>query len=135
MSYNLIAHDGKYGQWRKWANAVGEPFSTLPGDHIKDVELRLTRPATIRGTVTELKSPAVGKEVRAADFDNRANRYYVPTTKTDDEGRFELKFVGPGKQYIQVEPFWLDPSQAPAGTSTVVEVEEGATIEDVHIGN
>ena len=29
--YNLVAHDGKYGQWRTWANGVTRPFATKPG--------------------------------------------------------------------------------------------------------
>ena len=29
--YNLVAHDGKYGHWRTWANGVQRPFSTKPG--------------------------------------------------------------------------------------------------------
>jgi hypothetical protein len=136
FEYNLIAHDGKYGQWRNWANGTGEPFTTKPGDRLQGLELRLTRPSTVRGRVISVGGkPLAGKEVRAADFDKRDNRYYHPTTKTDNQGRFELKFVGPGKHYIQCEPFWLDASQAPPGTTTVVEVQEGGTIEGVEIGN
>src|SRR5205085_10084377 len=29
--YNLVAHDGKHGQWRKWANGVLPPIQTTPG--------------------------------------------------------------------------------------------------------
>src|SRR3954453_12016487 len=71
---------------------------------------------------------------RAADAENHDNRYYVPTTKTDDKGNFELKFVGPGKHYIQVDPFFLNPTEAPANPSTVIDVKEGETIDDVKIG-
>ena len=35
--YNLVAHDGKYGQWRTWANGVLPPFRTTPGQVIDDV--------------------------------------------------------------------------------------------------
>jgi protocatechuate 3,4-dioxygenase beta subunit len=132
--YNLVAHDGKYEEWRKWANGTGEPFRTKPGDRKENVTLRLTRPGTIRGHVsTSVGFPAAGKDVRAADAQRRDNRYYHPTTKTDANGDFELKFVGPGKQYIQAEPYWLDPAQAPKGTSAVVELKEGATVEGVEI--
>jgi protocatechuate 3,4-dioxygenase beta subunit/beta-lactamase regulating signal transducer with metallopeptidase domain len=132
--YNLIAHDGKYEQWRKWANGAGAPFTTKPGDHINNVELRLTRPATVRGIVkTTDGKPAVGIDVRATDVNNRDNRYYHPTTKTDKQGRFELKFVSPGKHFIQSAPFWLQSDQAPGRTSALVELKDGETKEDVSI--
>lgn len=135
VEYNLIAHDGKYNEWRRWANAVGEPFSTKPGQRIEGVEMKLQRPATIRGRVLQNGEPAsAGVQVRAADVLNRDNRYYVPTTKTDEEGRFELKFVRPGKFYLQAEPFWLNPAEAPTG-SEIVDVEEGATIDEVEINS
>ncbi len=127
--YNLIAHDGKYEEWRRWANAVGEPFQTHPGERIENVTLRLTQPASVRGRVTVNGKPAAGKQVRAADFAGHDNRYYLPTTETDAHGNFELKFVSPGKQYIQAEPFFLEANQAVAGTSSVVDVKEGETVE------
>jgi beta-lactamase regulating signal transducer with metallopeptidase domain/protocatechuate 3,4-dioxygenase beta subunit/5-hydroxyisourate hydrolase-like protein (transthyretin family) len=133
--YNLIAHDGKYGKWRKWANYTGEPFRTEPGSRIDNGDLQLIRPATIRGRVgTAVLTAAPNKEVRAADVDGRNNRYYVPTTRVDGNGNFELKFVAPGKHFIQIDPFYLDPKIAPLGTSTVVDVKEGETIDDIQIG-
>ena len=133
-SYNLVAHDGKYGEWRTWANGATEPYRTQPGDCIEYVELRLTRPATVRGTVlTDQGEPAAGKKVRAADFHKHDNRYYHPTIKTDANGRFELKCVAPGKQYIQCEPFWLDAAQAPAGTTTAVEVKSGDVVDGLQL--
>jgi len=44
--YNLVAHDGKYGEWRTWANGVLPPFRTRPGEVVRDVTVRLTLPAT-----------------------------------------------------------------------------------------
>ena len=49
--YNLIAHDGKYRQWRQWAAALSEPMKTQPGDTNSGVEMQLTRPGTVRGRV------------------------------------------------------------------------------------
>jgi hypothetical protein len=51
------------------------------------------------------------------------NRYYDPTTRTGEDGRYELRFVRPGEQFIQVAPFWLDAKQAPPGTSRPLTLE------------
>ncbi len=116
--YNLVAHDGKYGQWRTWANGVLPPFRTKPGEVFRDVELCLTQPATVRGRVTDASGhPIPGREVRASAADRYENRYYDPTVKTMADGRYELKFIRPGTQFIQVAPFWLDAWQAPEGTT------------------
>ncbi len=116
--YNLVAHDGKYGQWRTWANGVLPPFRTKPGEAVRDLELRLTRPATVRGRVTDPDGrPVPGREVRASAADRLENRYYDPTVMTAADGSYELRCIRPGKQFIQVAPFWLDARQSPEGTS------------------
>ena len=66
-----------------------------------------------------------GREVRASAADRRENRYYDPTATTRDDGTFELRFVRPGEQFIQVSPFWLDAGEAPEGTSQAVVLESG----------
>lgn len=107
--YNLIAHDGKYQEWRNWANANGQVLSTTPGQVITDVELRLTRPATVRGRVTDSAgNPQAQIKVRAAAADGNDNRYYIPETKTDSDGRYTLRFIAPGRHFVQVVP--LSPS-------------------------
>jgi protocatechuate 3,4-dioxygenase beta subunit len=124
--YNLVAHDGKFQQWRHWANGVLPPFRTKPGEEIRGVELKLTRPATVRGRVTDLSGqPMANRQVRAAAADLLENRYYDPTVLTAADGTFELKFIRPGEQHIQVYPFWLDPNQAPAGTSHTLTLKPG----------
>jgi protocatechuate 3,4-dioxygenase beta subunit len=123
FEYNLIAHDGKYLQWRKWANGATEPFQSQPGEVIEGLEIKLTRGGIVKGTVLDEKGqPKPNVEVRAAAVDMRDNRYYVPTTKTDQDGRYELKFVAPGRQHIQVAPFWLRADEAPNASTAVVEV-------------
>ena len=88
--YNLVAHDGKYNQWRKWANGVLPPITTVPGQEIDDVELKLTRPATVRGKVVDAAGkPVPFCEVRAHSADKIENRYYDPTTKSKEDGTFE----------------------------------------------
>jgi hypothetical protein len=124
--YNLIAHDGEYQQWRTWANGVRPPFRTRPGEAIDGVELRLDRPAVVRGRVTDAKGqPIAGREVRASAADRLENRYYDPTATTAADGTYELKFVRPGEQFIQVAPFWLDARQAPEGTSRTETLAAG----------
>jgi hypothetical protein len=126
--YNLIAHDGKYGQWRTWANGVLPPFRTKPGEERDHVILKLTRPASVRGRVTDAGGkPVVGREVRVSAADRLENRYYDPTTTTAADGSFTLKFIRPGEHFIQVAPFWLDARQAPAETTRSMTLSEGET--------
>jgi hypothetical protein len=130
--HNLFAHDGKYGKWRKWANAVGEPFQAKPGDKIENVTLTLQKGGTVKGRATYANGePAADRRVRAAMTDGLDNRYYMPESRTDKDGNFELKFVRPGEAMIQVEPYWLDPNQAPGGTSQTVTVKAGETTEGI----
>ena len=130
--YNLIVHDGDYQEWRHWANGVSETMTTTPGQTIENFDLQLTEPAIVRGRVLQDGKPVAAREVRTHAFDKRENRYYDPTTRTDDEGRFELKYVRPGKHYLQVEPFWLSAEEAPGG-SRIIEVKAGETLDGVEL--
>lgn len=130
--YNLVAHDGKYQQWRSWANGVGEPLQSIPGQTIEAVELRLTHPAAVYGQVTNsLGTPRPGIKVRAAAVDKLDNRYYLPETETDAAGNYELRFIRPGKHRIQIQPFWLDADEAEGLTTQIVELDAGGVSEDV----
>jgi beta-lactamase regulating signal transducer with metallopeptidase domain/protocatechuate 3,4-dioxygenase beta subunit len=132
--YNLIAHDGKFEEWRKWANGVLEPIQTQPGQIIENVVIKLNEPAVVKGSVVDTSGkPSANHQVRTSAFDKLENRYYDLTVRTDANGNFELKFVRPGKQYIQADPFWLDANQAPEGTSQIVTVEAGQTLEGVKL--
>jgi len=124
--YNLVAHDGQYLEWRRWANGVLPVIHTQPGEVLKDIEIRLSRPATVRGRVIDSKGRPVAKhEVRASAVDLLENRYFDPTVSTSDDGSYELKFVRPGKQRIQIAPFWLDPRQSPRGSSYELNLTPG----------
>jgi len=124
FAYNLVAHDGKYEQWRTWANGIIAPFRTRPGQVMDNVTLSLTRPATIRGRVIDAAGqPIVGREIHAIAADKRENRYYEPTTKTGPDGTFELRFLRAGEQYIQVAPYW----QTSTGASRTLTLAEGET--------
>ena len=130
--YNLVAHDGKYGQWRTWANGVLPPVKTTPGQAIENVTLTLTRPAVVRGKVVDAEGrPVAGREVRAHAADRLENRYYDPTTRTKADGTFELRFVRPGEQWVQVAPFWLSGADAPPGTSRTLTLRAGQVVENV----
>jgi hypothetical protein len=130
--YNLVAHDGKYQQWRTWANGVQRPFSTKPGER-RSVVLLLTRPARVRGRVVDGNgNPIADREVRASAADRLENRYYDPTVKTAANGTFDLKFIRPGEQFIQVAPFWLDARQGPTQSSQTVTLEPGETKEGLN---
>ena len=110
------------------------PFKTTAGQELGDVELQLTRGGTVRGQVLNSKGkpkPHIG--VRAVRMDLLDNRYYVPTTKTDDDGRFELKFIQPGRQHIQGGEFWTPPNVQADGSAQIVNIEPGATIEDMKL--
>jgi hypothetical protein len=130
--YNLVAHDGKYGEWRTWANGVLPPVKTTPGRVLENVTLRLTRPAVVRGKVVDAKGrPVAGREVRAHAADGLGNRYYDPTTTTKADGTFELGFVRPAEQWVQVAPFWLRGADAPVDTSRTLKLKEGQVVEEV----
>jgi beta-lactamase regulating signal transducer with metallopeptidase domain len=132
--YNLVAHDGKYQQWRKWANGTLPPIRTMPGQEIEGVEIRLTRPATVRGIVLdEQGKPVAYREVRAHAADKLESRYYDPTVKTKKDGTFELPFIRPGEQYIQAAPFWLTAEQAPQDATKTVTLEAGQTREGIEL--
>jgi protocatechuate 3,4-dioxygenase beta subunit len=132
--YNLVAHDGKYNQWRNWANGVLEPIVTNPGDVIENVTITLTQPGTVKGTVVDSSgNPIPNHQVRACAFDKLENRYYDPAVRTDVNGNFEIKFIRPGKHYIQASPFWLSAEQAPEGTSQIVTVSEKQLLDGVKL--
>jgi|GEM_PF-2782310 len=133
-TYNLVAHDGKIFTWRKWANGVLPPITTQPGEVLEGIDLHLTRPGIVKGRVLDANGkPVANREVRTAPTDMMENRYYDPTTKTDAEGRFELKYVRPGEQFVQAAPFWLDPTTSPPGTSQTLTVEAGKTVDEVQL--
>lgn len=132
--YNLIAHDGRYKEWRNWANGASEPIRTEPGQRLRDFDIRLQRPGTVRGRVLVPEGQSAANfDVRAVDVSQHDNRYYVPTTTTNDDGTFELSFVAPGKHHIQVEPFWLYSEEVLEDSTAVVEVLAGETIEGIEL--
>jgi protocatechuate 3,4-dioxygenase beta subunit len=132
--YNLICHDGDYQEWRTWANGGMEPMTTQPGDVKEGVVLHLQRPCIVRGRVMDAAGkPMAEHAVRACAADRKDHRYYVPEAKTDSGGNFELKYVAPGKHFVQAAPYWLNPEEAPVGSSRVVETAAEKPVEGVEL--
>ncbi len=134
VEYNLMAHDGAYNQWRKWANGVLPPIKTTPGQNLENVILPLMQPCVIKGRVVKKDgTPLPNHEVRAQSAAKDQNHYYDPTVRTREDGTFELDFVGSGRQYIQAAPFWLKAEEAPAGTSILVELSGGKSVDNIQL--
>lgn len=120
VQYGLMAHDGDYREWRNWANGVSELISTKPGQKFENFDLKLNRPATVRGRLVINEGLSIGdREVTAEAADKRENNYYDPTTKVNADGTFELKFLRPGKQIIHLG------RTRPSKSSVEVELKEG----------
>ncbi len=124
--YSLFAHDGKYHEWRTWANGVGPTIQTVPGQVVADAEIRLTRPAAVRGKVIDGDGrPIADRKVRARGADGLGNITYSPTAMTSTDGSYALKFIRPGEAFIQVAPFAPGTQQPPAETSQVLDLAPG----------
>ncbi|MDB4766324.1 M56 family metallopeptidase [bacterium] len=130
FKYNLIAHDGDYEEWRNWANGFSDPIQTKPGQVVKDFDLTLTRGGTVKGKIT---NPRPGLQVRAITSTMRGNRYYTPTAEVAADGSFEIKFVSPGKNFVQVDTLWMAPEHAPEGMSVIAEIAEEQTVKDIEL--
>jgi beta-lactamase regulating signal transducer with metallopeptidase domain/protocatechuate 3,4-dioxygenase beta subunit len=132
--YNLVAHDGGYQEWRRWANGIGEVLQTRPGQELSNFELQLTRPGVVRGRVVDGNGkPIRNHRVRTQSADYRENRYYNPETRTNDSGEFELKFVRPGEHFVQADPFWLVDNEAESESSRRITVEAGKTVDGIEL--
>ena len=130
--YNLIAHDGGYQEWRRWANGVGDVIHTRPGEKLTGIELQLTRPGIVRGKVVDADGKPVSKHrVRTHAADKLENRYYDPETHTNERGEFELRFVRPGEHYVQADPFWHADENANSDASKRITVEASETVDGI----
>jgi len=132
--YNLIAHDGEYQEWRRWANGGGYSLQTQPGGKISGVELQLTRPGKIRGRVVdENGKPVANREVFARSADGRGHRYYEPEAKTASDGSFKLSHVRPSEQLVQLSPLMKAVSIKELVEGAQVTVQSGETVSGVTI--
>jgi hypothetical protein len=132
--YNLVAHVGNMHTWKDWANGISKPFFSGPGEVIKNMDINLNYPCKIQGTVVTPDGKACkGIAVRATAADFCGNRYFNPSAVTDENGRFTLEYLRPGKHYIQAQPFWLDPRQAPARSCKLVKVSPESRLNDIQL--
>ena len=92
------------------------------------MDLKLNRPATVRGRLIIEGGRVVGDcEVTAQAADKRENRYYDPTTRVNEDGTFELKFVRSGTQTIRLNSTW-------SGESSInVDLKEGEVLEGIEL--
>ncbi len=133
--YNLIAHDGKYSEWRTWANGIVPGFQTAPGQVIEGLEIKLTRPGTIQGRIVDAQGqPIAGCTVDAEATDMLDNRYYVPLhVRTNADGRFELQFVRPSNYVVEVRDMRQDPGARVRPLKKPLLLREGESLKDVVI--
>jgi protocatechuate 3,4-dioxygenase beta subunit len=77
--YNLMAHDGSYSKWRKFAAGVTDPIQTKPGQRIENLDIQLHRPAAVRGQVKATD----GRRVGGASTRSRQTR--EPVLRSDNK--------------------------------------------------
>ena len=129
--FNLIAHDGKYREWRGWANGVSADLQSEPGETIADIQLQLTRPGVVQGRVVDVNGDAIGnREVYVHGEQGRGHRYYEPQTETTEDGSFELKYLRPGGHVVSLSPKL---NVAEDRASALVSVQSGETVGGVTI--
>lgn len=128
--YSLFVHDGDICEWRNWANGVGKPFQSKPGDVIENMNLQLTVPAVIRGRLTSMGKPVADREVGVECVDERESLFFQPTTYTAADGTYELKFISPGQHYVYANPLYRPPTADPKGIR-VIDVKSGGIFENV----
>lgn len=107
------------------------PYGTRPKTRGRRVETDTSGDCP-RASINQFGKPPPHVKVRAAAVDKRDNRYYLPATTTDETGRYELRFVAPGEQCIQTEPFWLFAADAPKESSHIITVKSGTVVENVN---
>lgn len=130
----LIAHDGKYGEWRRWANAVSSGIRTEPGQNIEGLLLKLHLASAVEGVVTnEEGAPVVGRAVWSFPADGMENRTYEPQGVTDDLGHFRLDHLRSGKQLIEVEPARLHAVEPYGPGIRPVNLTEGTVMKGIDL--
>ena len=133
--YNLVAHDGDFMEWRKWANGITERLDTKPGGHIDNMTITLNRPCTVSGTVRDGNGyPTANHTVHAYPTDPFGNHYYDPLTKTNENGKYTLRFIRDGANMIisaNMLPF--DSDKAPEGIKRLVKLKVGENRENIDL--
>jgi beta-lactamase regulating signal transducer with metallopeptidase domain/protocatechuate 3,4-dioxygenase beta subunit len=125
IACTLVGTDRGEPAPRRWADGQSWPFTASPGQVVDGLEIRLTRPATIRGKAVDVKGEAVPK----ADVVANIPGPIIPMAKTADDGTFELNFLPPGECTLQV--LGNSPNARPA--TTPVTLREGQTRDNIQV--
>ena len=127
VTYNTIAADPIKG---RWANAVGEPFESEPGDTFA-FNLQMTAGGVVRGRVVDKRGDPIGDiEVEATPNDKRGNVYYYGRAVTDAEGRFVIAPIRSGDFTIYPDTVKdVNSAQIPRDAKRKIFVSEGRTTE------
>jgi uncharacterized GH25 family protein/beta-lactamase regulating signal transducer with metallopeptidase domain len=133
VEYFLVGHDGTWHTSGTWANGYANPIRTKPGQTVGEIELWLTRGATIRGQVVDHQGqPLAGKTVVARAKQAGESAIFAPRATTDSEGRFELRNVEAGSNTIMVEGS-RSPEDGPPESSRMIDVESGKDQDDIRL--
>ena len=124
--FNVIAHDRE----GRWANAVGEPFGSSPGDALT-FDLELGQGAVLEGRVVDKSGEPIAQiEVEAAPTDGRGLSYFHPRALTGEDGRFHLPPMRPGKFDVYPDSFRdVNRSNRSESAKVVVEVEDSQRLD------
>ena len=75
-----------------------------PGETVDNIELRFTRPGTIRGRLVDKSGqPIVRAAVYSIATDHRDDTDHHPTARSDGQGQFELRFVRRGRHRLTAQ--------------------------------
>ena len=113
IAYNLVAHDGKFRQWRTWANGVLPPFRAKPGEELRDVELRLARPAAVSDgcwTMPDTRSPAARSCASATT--SRRTGTTIPPPGLGLTAALSFGSFAPASSTFKSSRFYLNATQA-----------------------
>jgi beta-lactamase regulating signal transducer with metallopeptidase domain/protocatechuate 3,4-dioxygenase beta subunit len=103
---------------QKWAAGYSDVLAVKPGDVVDGITIGLTRPCVVEGKVVDQNNvPVAGKRVRVFTL-MEGNKHAGADciAMTDADGIFFIKGCGPGKHYVQVEPFSIS---IPNGVLTI----------------
>ena len=127
-AYCLVAHDGPLRQNRTWADATSPLIETKPGQVIDNLDLRLTRPASIEGRVVDSQGrPVANQEISASALIFTSAGSIGATIRTRPDGTFSIPFLNAGEYHILLR--LASYRSLPRGTkiNQVVQLTEGET--------
>ena len=131
--YNLVAHDGTYQQWRKWANGTLPAIRTTPGQEIEGVEIRLTRPATVSGLVVDERGkPVAYREVRSRRRQAR-KPLLRPHGQNQRRRHVRIAFHSSRQTIYPGRTLWMTVEQGPKDATKTVTLDAGQTVEGVKL--